>query len=285
MFFFIDKPVGMSSFDVLRKLRKTLWTKKLGYIWTLDPLASWCLLVASDKSTKLISLLEKSEKTYLFTVDISWKSASLDCGTSVEKAVLDRIIKRSSEELHSFLLSQTSQIPPSYSAIHVNGERAYKLARDNKEINLESRNIMIKGVEILEFSPPIFTIQIRISSGWYIRSFAPLIGEFFGVLGWYISMLRRETLHLPSWDFSISQAQRLDDFSKKESLSYEEVFSHIPIETISSEIYHQLLHGKEISIGDRSYTDWQNVLLRYGDNFTSLVIFRDNHFCIVRNDV
>jgi tRNA pseudouridine55 synthase len=85
MFILIDKPLGISSFDVIRKLRKKLWIKKMGHSWTLDPLATWCLLIATDNSTKLLPLLENSYKEYIFTVRLDGKSPSYDLWTEIEK--------------------------------------------------------------------------------------------------------------------------------------------------------------------------------------------------------
>jgi tRNA pseudouridine55 synthase len=287
MFFFVDKPIWMTSFDVIRYLRKSLGIRKFWHLGTLDPLASWWLLIACDKSTKLIPLLEKSEKTYFFTVDISGSSASLDGGTDIEPVSLESIVMGSQEDLRVYLSSQTRQIPPSYSALHIGGERAYKLAREDKDVVLPMRDITVWWVEIVSFAPPVFSIRLRISSWWYIRSFAPLIGEFFWVKWGYISMLRREILHLPSGDLDISEARDMTSLTREDTLSYEQLFSHIPSEYILDEVYQDLLCGREISPKrlKKEYKYWQKVLLIYENIFYSLVENQDGRFVIIKNDV
>jgi tRNA pseudouridine55 synthase len=103
---------------------------------------------------------------------------------------------RTDEELRIFLTSQTSQIPPSYSALHIDGERAYDRARRGEDLEIAPRDITVENVTILEYAPPLFRISLMISHGGYIRSFAPVIGDFFGVDGGYITALRRTILHL-----------------------------------------------------------------------------------------
>lgn len=165
MFYLIDKPLGFSSFDVLRKLRKILRIKKLGHCGTLDPLATGLLLVATEKSTKLIPLLETLEKRYEFTVRMDGTSESLDLGTPVSTVDTSGFHTRSSEEIRSFLESLTSQIPPRYSALHIDGKRAYELARAGEDFDLKPRPIQIRNIEISgQTDPYSLTLSLDVSS-------------------------------------------------------------------------------------------------------------------------
>lgn len=128
MFYLIYKPIGFTSFDVIRKLRRITGIKKMGHTGTLDPHASGCLLIATGDSTKLISRLENSIKRYQFTVDISTTTPSLDLETEATP-VNGIFIDHSNEELIEFLESQKTELPPKYSAIHIDGKRAYELVR------------------------------------------------------------------------------------------------------------------------------------------------------------
>jgi len=92
------------------------------------------------------------------------------------------IIRKNREDLKEFLEKQKSQVPPIYSALHVDGKRAYELARAWEHLELKERSIHIRDVIIHEFSPPFFDIELTISSGWYIRSLAPIIGKFFRLM-------------------------------------------------------------------------------------------------------
>jgi tRNA pseudouridine55 synthase len=120
---------------------------------------------------------------------------------------------RTSDELRDFLLTQTEQIPPRYSALHIDGKRAYELAREDIEFEIQSRVIQVRDVQVLHFAPPVFTISLRISSGGYIRSFAPIIGEFLGTPGGHITQLRRTEIHTQYADLRTDMACAIDDIS------------------------------------------------------------------------
>lgn len=175
MFFLIDKPLGMTSFDVIRKLRKHLQIKKMGHTGTLDPLASGLLLIATGNSTKLIPLLESARKEYIATIELSGSSASLDRGTDIFTVSLESMKNPTDTEIEEFLLGLTSQIPPQYSALHIDGRRAYELAREGIEFEIEERAIQVERVKVLSRSETSLTIEILVSSGCYIRSLAPVI--------------------------------------------------------------------------------------------------------------
>lgn len=285
MFYLIDKPLWMSSFDVVRKLRKVLNIRKIGYLWTLDPLASGCLLVATLWSTKLLSLLEKSEKTYLFEVRIDGTSESLDAGTDISPVDITHMQYRTPWELEDFLLSQVSQIPPKYSALHIGGVRAYELAREGKEVVIPSRIIQVWSVEILECSPPHFRIRMRISSGGYVRSFAPIIWEFFGVSWGYISSLRRECIHLAWTNICVHDAQSLDSFSGENPISYQTIFPEIGVVELSEQEYEDILVGKKIQIHDNSHIEWWKYFLQYSNGFCSLSRVESGFFVVEKNGV
>lgn len=286
MFYLIDKPLELSSFDVIRKLRKMLNIKRMWHAGTLDPLATWCLLIATEKSTKLLPLLEWSDKTYIFTVDISWTTPSLDRWTEITHHRYDIYPKRTSEELRDFLLTQTEQIPPKYSALHIDGKRAYELARESIDFEIQPRQIEVKNVEILKFAPPIFTISLRISSGGYIRSFAPIIGEFFGVSGWYVTELRRTIIHTHYTDLTVDSATPLDTLSPKSIFSRNLLFPHIECHIIWTDTLKQLKEWRIIErINGVDPTIWQRYFLDSRDSWSSLVEYKEDGYHIVRNDI
>ena len=286
MFYLIDKPLWISSFDVIRSLRKKLNIKKMGHAGTLDPLATGCLLVATENSTKLLPLLDGSEKTYIFTVSLEWSTPSLDLWTDVTPCDTKNLTSHTSEELRDFLLSQTSQVPPRYSALHIGWQRAYDLARSGEEFEIQRRDIVVHGVQILDFSPPYFTIQMRLSSGWYVRSFAPLIGEFFGVDGWYITQLVRTQIHTHYGDISREHAVSIDDITPDSAICPEDIFPHIHAHQVDSDIYQQLREWRIIkAIPGVVGTVWDRYFLQYSNIYTSLVEFWEEGFVIMKNDI
>jgi tRNA pseudouridine(55) synthase len=285
MFFLIDKPIGMSSFDVIRDLRRQLGIKKMWHAGTLDPLASGLLLVATDGSTKLLPLLDDTAKTYEFSVRIDGTTASLDLGTGVTPVDISAMKSRTAGELQIFLASQKSQIPPSYSALHIDGERAYDRVRRGEEIQIKPRDISVEDVIILDYAPPLFRISLRISHGGYIRSFAPVIGWFFGVDGGYITDLRRTILHLEWCDLERDHALPLREVQRESSIPYETLFPHIESYTIDTIVYQQLTEWREIANTFWELSIWQKIFVKYSDNFIALLQFSGDGLQIIRNNV
>jgi tRNA pseudouridine55 synthase len=254
------------------------------HVGTLDPLATGCLLIATENSTKLIPLLEGKDKRYRFTVDISAKTASLDLATEKVDVPYFWWWEKTAKELSDFLEKQEKQVPPIYSALHIDGKRAYEFARAWEKIELKEREIRIKDVTIHEFAPPIFDIELTISSGWYIRSLAPIIGNFFKTDGWYIKKLRRIALILShSTEITTKDAQILEEFSGEKSLSYETVLPHIEMIPIDEQVFIDLKLWKTVSLPENKYIFWQKYLLNFKNKYISLVEYTSNGFVIIKN--
>ncbi len=254
------------------------------HVGTLDPLATGCLLIATENSTKLIPLLEGKDKRYRFTVDISAKTASLDLATEKIDVPYFWWWEKTAKELSDFLEKQEKQVPPIYSALHIDGKRAYEFARAWQKIELKEREIRIKDVIIHEFAPPIFDIELTISSGWYIRSLAPVVGNFFKTDGWYITKLRRISLILShSTEITTKDAQILEEFSGEKPLSYETVLPHIEMIPIDEQVFVDLKLWKMVSLPENQYFFWQKYLLNFKNKYISLVEYTSNGFVIIKN--
>ncbi len=256
----------------------------MGHTGTLDPLASGLLLIATDTSTKLIRALEGCDKTYIFTVRLDGTSETLDLGSTVLSIDTSNYKHISQGTLIKKLESLTEQVPPKHSALHINGARAYELARKWKDFDIPTRKIHVKDVKILDQKEFEITIQLRISSGGYIRSLAPEIGTFFGVNGGYITQLQRTILHLPSWDLQLSESTSIENMSKKDSISYNTLFSHFEHAHISPEQKQMLLEGKDITLETEPKKQRWNILL-FCDAFVSWCTFEWKHCTIKRNYV
>lgn len=286
MFYLIDKPLHMTSFDVIRKLRKILNTKKIGHTGTLDPLATGCLLIATGNSTKLIPELENAYKRYQFTVQLNGKTASFDLWTEIIPVDTSHIQKKTPEEIKIFLESQTEQVPPKYSALHIDGKRAYELARQWLEFEIKQRAISIQDVEILEYNLPYsISIALTISSGGYIRSLAPTIGSFLGIDGGYISELRRTHIFFSGWNqLWETECTNIETLSL---IPYSILFPSIPTISIGEEELEDLKNGKQISYRDEypQITPDTKAFLKYSEEFISLCVFDGEKFTIIRNKV
>jgi tRNA pseudouridine55 synthase len=191
----IDKPKDWTSFDVVGKIRSDLRKKtgqriKVGHAGTLDPLATGLLIVLVGKATKRQAEFMKLDKVYEVEMKLGETSTTADA-EGEKTAVSDAIPTKKAvlEVLESFQ-GHISQVPPAFSAIKVNGQRAYKLARAGREVALEPRKVTIHSITDVTYDYPLIRFTTHVSSGTYIRSLVVDIGEKLGT-GAYMTELRR----------------------------------------------------------------------------------------------
>ena len=175
----IDKPYTFTSFDAVNKLRyrlkKLTGNKKIkvGHAGTLDPLATGLLIICTGKKTKTIDEVQAQKKEYTGEIELGKSTPSYDLETDFDTEYpIDHINKEQIEKIRQSFLGDISQIPPSYSAIKVDGKRSYELARKGKEIEIEPRNVHIHYFDIDDSNFPILNFKIGCSKGTYIRSIA-----------------------------------------------------------------------------------------------------------------
>ena len=190
---FIDKPEGITSFDVIRKVRNFTKIKKIGHSGTLDPFASGILALAFGEATKSIQFIS-SIKEYEFSVTFG---ETRDTDDITGKVVRSNNQYPSLDEIKNCIptfIGTIDQVPPIYSAVKVNGERAYKLARNGKNFELKSKKIEIYRLQCLEGSSEnTFVFKVRCSSGTYIRSLARDMAKKMGYFA-HVSSLRRTNI-------------------------------------------------------------------------------------------
>lgn len=207
----VNKPLEWTSMDVIRRVRRLTGIKKVGHAGTLDPLATGVLLVCIKReATRHIDQLMGMEKEYITTIDLSAFSTTEDAEgvkTNVEVNTPPTYTEIKST-LQQFI-GAIQQIPPRYSAIKISGQRAYKLARQNKEFEIKARTITIHSIELLSYNWPSLTIKILCGKGTYIRSLARDIGIALGT-GGYLTKLQR-TLIGP---YTLEQAVDLENLTE-----------------------------------------------------------------------
>lgn len=202
----IDKPKGWTSFDVVGKTRSRLRQEtgqkvKVGHAGTLDPLATGLLIVLVGKATKRQDSFMKQDKVYEVVMKLGQTSTTAD-EEGEKTAVSDR--QPSQEEVIQAIqqfTGQINQVPPAYSAIKIDGQRAYKLAREGKEVVIEPRQVTIHEITDITYTYPLISFTANVSSGTYIRSLVTGIGEALGV-GAYMTDLRRTSIG----DYSVADA-------------------------------------------------------------------------------
>ena len=193
----IDKPINWTSFDVVKYIRKSLEHKfkikkiKVGHAGTLDPLATGLLIICIGKQTKNISKYQDLAKTYTGKFKLGESTPSFDAETDVnEKFEYNHITINNLKKLANEFIGNSLQKPPIFSAIKKDGKRLYNYARENKEIEIDKREIQIYDFEILDFNSPYVEFKIDCSKGTYIRTIANDFGKRLNS-GSYLYELRR----------------------------------------------------------------------------------------------
>lgn len=249
----VNKPKGITSFDVIRKLKKILKTKKIGHTGTLDPLASGVMLVCVGKSTKLAQDLEAKDKVYIADFDIGYATDTYD---TEGKKIAENHIEISKENLIEAtkkFLGSIKQVPPMYSAIKMDGKKLYDLARKGIEVERSERDVKIEYINILNFGENKAQIQTKVSKGCYIRSLIYDIGKD---LGTYATMT--ELLRTAVGDYSLEQAYTLEEIENlitKNNFEFlktvEEIFNY-PIYKLNSEKEFTLFkNGNTVKINEK----------------------------------
>ncbi|MBQ8651445.1 MAG: tRNA pseudouridine(55) synthase TruB [Alphaproteobacteria bacterium] len=248
----IDKPEGRSSGFVDMVCKKIFQTKKIGHIGTLDPFATGVLAIAVNSGTKAIPYINQASKIYEFEIQFGTRTDTGDkTGTVIE--VSDRIPTETNiiKSIKKFV-GEIEQIPPIYSAIKINGQPAYKLARSGILPNIKKRIVCIRSLELLSFTRCIAKFVAEVSAGTYIRTLAEDIAKSTGTVGHTLSLRR-----LKDGKFDVKQAIPLDslrDFQDNLDsvlIPLEDVLDDIPVIFISCQNAEDLSFGRDIRVSDK----------------------------------
>lgn len=192
-FVLVDKPVGITSFGVVREVKRTFLEKRVGHLGTLDPFATGLLVVALGKMTRLLPLLQGLPKTYRAVARLGATSTTGDPEGEVTETGGTIPTRRAVGEAADRFRGEITQTPPAFSAVKVEGQRAYDLARAGITPELKARTVIIHELTVLRFEPPELEFDVTCSTGTYIRSLASDIGEALGC-GAYLTSLRRTAI-------------------------------------------------------------------------------------------
>ncbi len=279
----LDKPLEITSTQAVGKIRRLMNAQKVGHAGTLDPLATGVLPIALGEATKTIPYAQDADKTYEFTA--SWgQQRSTD---DAEGEIIAQSDSRPDEEEITSLLPQfigeIEQTPPQFSAIKINGERAYDLARDGQKVEIKTRLVNIHSLKILKHADDSTTFEVQCGKGTYVRSIARDLGQLLGCYG-YVSMLRRTRVGI----FTAKSAISLD---KLETLDYKSARSDglLPLQTVLDDIPALILtmeetanlrNGRTLSFVSRP--DFQRLTdAGIQDNDTALALFQNDPVALV----
>ncbi len=179
----VNKPLFISSNFYLTKIKKKYKNKKAGFSGTLDPFAKGCLIVAFGQYSKLFKYLKKTPKTYKAVVWLGAQSESFDIEKVISVDLLERINEEDIKSQLNSLVGELEYIPPKFSAKKIDGVRAYELARQGHDIELDKCKMNIYNTKFISYRHPFITFETTVSEGSYIRSFAQILLEKLGIVG------------------------------------------------------------------------------------------------------
>ena len=213
----IDKPLGWTSFDAVKRVRGAIQKRlrikkfKVGHAGTLDPLATGVLIICTGRATKRIEELQKGSKEYVATVELGATTPSYDLETEINATFpWEHITEDVAREALESFKGDIMQIPPVFSAVKVEGKRAYKFARNGKELELKAKPVKIKEIEFLSLEGNKLTFRVVCGKGTYIRALARDLGSRMGS-GAHLVSLRRTRIG----DISISDCLSVDKAVEK----------------------------------------------------------------------
>lgn len=193
----IDKPLGWTSFDAVKRLRGAIQRRmhvkkfKVGHAGTLDPLATGVLIICTGRATRRIAELQEGMKEYVAEITLGATTPSFDLETEIDarfpyehvnRALVDSVLPK--------FTGRVMQVPPVFSAVKIDGKRAYSYARKGKDVELKAKPLEIRELEVISFEPPVLTLRVLCSKGTYIRALARDLGEALST-GAHLTGLRR----------------------------------------------------------------------------------------------
>lgn len=216
----VDKPAGMTSHDVVGRLRRIFGTKKVGHAGTLDPMATGVLVLGIERGTKFMAHMVTSRKSYAATIRLGAATTTDDAeGEVISTNSAAGVTREAIDAQVAQLSGEIMQVPASVSAIKIDGKRAHQRIRDGEEVTIPPRPVTIHRFDVLKMRVEgdfvDLDVEVDCSSGTYIRSLARDLGAAFGV-GGHLTMLRRTSVGA----FDLSQARTLEQLEQHPELSY-----------------------------------------------------------------
>ena len=209
----VNKPVGITSFKLVHIIKKKLKVKKAGHCGTLDPLASGLMIILVGKYTKLQDKFMKQDKVYYATIKLGMKTDSGDLdGNIISKSNFSHVTKELIEQVCKSFIGKIQQVPPMYSALKVNGQKLYELARKGITIERKPREITIYSIDLIDYQKDSFSIRVKCSSGTYIRTLAEDIGTKLKTDTVLSSLVREEI-----GKFKLTNAINIEDIKDDDS--------------------------------------------------------------------
>ena len=267
-FILVDKPKGITSFDVIRELRKILRFRKMGHMGTLDPNATGLLPICTGRATRLSRFLLNGDKTYIATIRLGRTTNTYDIDGEFDGDPVE-VPKLSDDELRAQLdafTGEIDQMPPKYSAKKVEGKRLYEYARAGEDIERETCRVRIDSIDVLERGEDLLKIEVSSSSGMYVRSLAHDLGQRIGC-GAFLEELSRTRVG----NLFLKNAFGIDAIAglvEKEDQSFikpmHEMLPGMPALPLNASQIHRIRNGNHVVAHNPTLADGQHVRLMSG---------------------
>ncbi len=265
----VDKPIGLTSHDVVQIIRRGTGIRRAGHTGTLDPRASGVLVVLIGPAVRLSEYVSASDKRYQATVRLGSSTDTYDADgvMTTSEVSVDEITEEQFTEVLEQFVGEIEQVPPPYSAVKVKGRKAYEMAREGEEVELTPRKINVYSLEVLEWAPPEVVIDVYCSSGTYVRSLANDLGNELGC-GAHLVGLRRTK----SGRFTLRDAvpmRRLQEaFDSgdwyRQLIPAAEALADWPMVELNADDVELVRHGHRVT-GDPGSTGWARGVSQQGD--------------------
>lgn len=264
----INKPKGYTSHDVVNIVKKKLNISKVGHTGTLDPNATGVLPILIGKATKISKYLIEHNKTYIAELALGEKSSTGDIeGEIIEKQDLPNLEEHQIKQVLESFIGKQMQTPPIYSAIKINGKKAYEYARSGQTIELKPREIEIMDISLVNFEKGSITFKVKCSKGTYIRVLCEDIARKLGTVG-----LMKELCRTKVNEFDIEQSTDLKELKATDLINIEEIFIKKPKIELNNKQAQLFLNGVKLNTAnpDEIYRIYRN------EQFLGIGVIKNN---------
>lgn len=271
----VIKPTGVTSFEVVSRVKKIFNEKHVGHLGTLDPAASGVLPIAVGKATKFFDYFLNKDKCYTALVKFGKETDTLDGFGNITN-IDDKIIsKEDIEKVISNFIGEIEQVPPKFSAIKIDGKKAYELARKNINFEIKSRKITIFDIKLIKnCGKNLFLFKVHCSAGTYIRTLFQDIAKALKTVSTTVAIIRTK-----SGRFKIDDAKTLDELEKSPNVDLiENVFSDLQIIDISAKYAKKILNGVKLKLNEIDFNvdKSKEFLIKFQDKLVGLFKVENN---------
>jgi tRNA pseudouridine55 synthase len=247
----VDKPLGLTSHDVVNKVRRLSGIRRVGHSGTLDPLATGLLSLCLGQATRLVEYLVGLDKEYLVTIRLGQETNTYDGEGQITAEKPVEVTRQQLDNALEQFRGQIEQVPPMFSAVKVDGQPLYRRARQGADIERPARQVTVYNIEQLSWQMPVLALRISCSSGTYIRSIAHDLGQVLGC-GGHVASLRRTAIG----EISIEEATPLDQLQPESWRQHlrppDSAVYHLPSLELSDDDVKKISHGQRVPMEEAS---------------------------------